>query len=67
MEQNLNAYYNANYTNERYLKQAEQYRLVKEAKRTRILSRLSLKQHFGLQLIAFGRKLAQDAQPAFVE
>jgi len=67
VEQHLNALYSAHETSDRYVKLAEQYRLVKEAKRAQAGSRLSLKQHFGLQLIAFGRKLAQDTQPAFVE
>lgn len=67
MEQHLNVLYSAHITSERFVKQAEQYRLVKEAKRAQAGSKLTLKQHFGLQLIAFGHKLAQDTQPAFVE
>lgn len=67
MEQYLNPLYSAHDSRERLVKQAAYYRLVKEAKRAQAGSRLSLKQQLGLQLIAFGRKLAQDTQPAFVE
>jgi hypothetical protein len=67
VEQHLNALYSAHTTSERFIKLAEHNRLVKEAKRTQAGSRLSLKQHFGLQLIAFGRKLAQETQPVCVE
>lgn len=67
MEQHLSVLYSAHASAERLLKQAEQYRKVREARQAQAGSRLSLKQHFGLQLIALGRKLAQDNQPAFVE
>jgi len=67
VEQYLNPLYSAHDTSENFVKLAAQYRLVKEAKQAQAGSRLSLKQHFGLQLIALGRKLARDTQPAFVE
>ena len=67
MEQHLNILFSAHATSERYQKQAAQFRLVKEAKLAQVQNRLSLKQLFGLQLIAFGRKLAQDNRPALVE
>jgi hypothetical protein len=67
VEQHLNVLYSAHDTSERFQKQAAHFRLVKEARLAQATTRLSLKQLFGLQLIAFGRKLAQDTKPAFVE
>lgn len=67
MEQHLNVLYSAYATGERYQKQAAHFRLVREAKLAQAKTRLSLKQYFGLQLIAVGRKLAQENKPAFVE
>ncbi|MBN9387918.1 MAG: hypothetical protein J0I20_07710 [Chloroflexi bacterium] len=67
MEQHLNILFSAHSTSERYQKQAAHFRLVKEARLAQANTRPSLKQLLGLQLIAFGRKLAQDTKPAFVE
>jgi hypothetical protein len=67
VEQHLNVLYSAHDTSERYQKLAAHFRMVKEAKLAQAKTRRSLKQLFGLQLIAFGRKLVRDTKPAFVE
>lgn len=67
VEQHMNVLFSAHETSERYQKLAANFRLVKEAKLAQAKNRPSLKQLLGLQLIAFGRKLAQETQPAFVE
>jgi len=65
VEKQYDLLFEARETGLRFQQQAEKNRQVREAKLAQLKSRLSLKQQFGRQLIAFGRKLAQDTQPAF--
>ncbi|MDB5079517.1 MAG: hypothetical protein JWP00_1441 [Chloroflexi bacterium] len=65
VEKQFDLLYSARETGERYQQQARHYRQVREAKLAQVKTRLSIKQQFGHQLIAFGRKLAQDTTPAF--
>ena len=65
MEKHYDLLFDARENSLRFLKQAEKNRQVREAKLAQFKQKLSLKQQFGRQLIAFGRKLAQDTQPAF--
>lgn len=67
MEKHYDLLFDARETSLRLQEQAEKFRRVREAKLAQLKTKLSLKQQFGRQLIAFGRKLAQDTQPAFVE
>lgn len=65
MDKQFDLLYDARETGKRLEKQAEKYRQIREAKLAQLKSKLSLKQQLGRQLIAFGRKLAQDNHPAF--
>ena len=65
MEQHFDLLFDAREIGQHYRKQAEHFRQIREAKRSQIKARRSLKQHIGQQLIAFGRKLTQDTNPAF--
>ncbi len=65
MNKQFDLLYDAHEAVERFQKLAEKNRRIREAKLGQLKSRLSLKQQFGHQLIAFGRKLAKDTQPVF--
>jgi hypothetical protein len=65
VEQHFDLLFDAREIGQHYQKQAEHFRQIREAKRSQLKARRSLKQHIGQQLIAFGRKLAQDTNPAF--
>lgn len=67
MEKHYDLMFDARETSLRFQQQAQKFRQVREAKLAQLKTKLSLKHQFGRQLIAFGRKLTQDAQPAFVE
>ncbi len=55
----------AKQSQQRFLQEAEQGRLVKQAKRTQPNSNRSFKQRFGQQLMELGRKLAQEPETNF--
>lgn len=65
MEKHFDLLYDAREIGQHYQQLAEHFRQVREAKRGQLKSKRSLKQQVGQQLIAFGRKLAQDTNPAF--